>query len=112
MSQGAQHGIVGDEYGTDLPVMAVPEQDLTVEKNAAKFSKTKEFKALKSHLEARIQYYQAFLPDGRSVLEISPTDLGENWKVANAIVTEFKAVIDAYERAEEAVKNATERRDA
>lgn len=99
-------GIIGDAYPTEIPVTEVPEQDLSQERKMAKFSKTAEFKRLKSHIEERIAYYQAFLPSGKSVLESNPTELGQNWIVANAIITEFQAVIDAYELANEAVKNA------
>jgi hypothetical protein len=100
-------GIIGDAYPTELPVTEVPEQDLTEEKKMAKFSKTAEFKRLKTHMEERIAYYQTFLPSGKSVLEAEDvTKLGQNWLVAQAIVTELQAIIDAYELANETVKNA------
>jgi hypothetical protein len=100
-------GIIGDAYPTELPVTDVPEQDLTEEKKMAKFSKTAEFKRLKTHMEERIAYYQTFLPSGKSVLEAEDvTKLGQNWLVAQAIVTELQAIIDAYELANETVKNA------
>lgn len=102
-----QQGIIGDSYPTELPVTNVPEQDLTEEKKMAKFSKTREFKRLKAHIEQRITYYQAFLPNGKAVLESEDmTQLGQNWLVANALITELQAIIDAYELANEAVKNA------
>ena len=102
-----QQGIIGDSYPTELPVTNVPEQDLTEEKKMAKFSKTAEFKRLKSHIEQRIAYYQAFLPNGKPVLENqNVAELGQNWLVANALITELQAIIDAYELAKEAVKNA------
>ena len=100
-------GIIGDAYPTELPVTNVPEQDLTEEKKMAKFSKTAEFKRLKTHMEERIAYYQTFLPSGKSVLEAEDVaKLGQNWLVAQAIVTELQAIIDAYELANETVKNA------
>lgn len=100
-------GIIGDAYPTELPVTDVPTQDLTEEKKMAKFSKTAEFKRLKTHMEERIAYYQTFLPSGKSVLEAEDvTKLGQNWLVAQAIVTELQAIIDAYELANETVKNA------
>jgi len=102
-----QQGIIGDSYPTELPVTNVPEQDLTEEKKMAKFSKTREFKRLKTHMEERIAYYQTFLPSGKSVLEAEDVvKLGQNWLVAQAIVTELQAIIDAYELANETVKNA------
>lgn len=97
-----EYGIIGDSFGTELPQTQVPEQDLADEKRKAKFSKTKEFQILKDHLESRIKYYQGFLPDGRSVLE-APVSV-EDWKVANAIIAEMQAVIQAYEQAKETLK--------
>lgn len=104
METGPQNVLMGDEnYGTDLPETEVPERDLTAEKNAAKFSRTKEFQALKDHLESRINYYQKYLPNGRPLEEDTPSP--EDWRVANRIISEFNAVIQAYEQAREAVKN-------
>lgn len=108
---GAQFGIMGDEYGTDLPETKVSEQDLVPERKAAKFSKTAEFKRLKTHLEERIEYYQNFLPDGRNALAVDVDKLGVEWKVANAIIAEFKMVIGFYEQANEVV-NAADRPSA
>lgn len=102
MTSGPQFGIMGDEdYGTELPQTEVPETDLAVERNAAKFSRTKEFKALKDHFETRIAYYQTFLPDGRAINQEIPT--GAEWQVANIVIAEFKAVIQAYEDAYAAI---------
>lgn len=99
----SEYGIIGDQFGTELPETVVPEQDLSIEKNAARFSKTKEFKALKKHLEERITFYQTYLPDGRSITgDVSV----EDWKVANSIIAEFKAVLDFYERSREVVEDA------
>lgn len=112
MKTGAQHGIMGEDYGiSDLPQTEVPEQDLTEERNAAKFSRTKEYRRLKTHLESRIEYYQAFLPDGKTVLDPEKTmaELGQAWVVSNAIIAEFKAVLEAYEQAKETVADADRR---
>lgn len=98
---------MGDEYGTELPETQVPEQDLVVERNAAKFSKSKEFRTLKDHLERRITHYQEHLPDGCAVVNaqaLSYAELGARWMASNVIIAEFKAVIDAYEGAADAVK--------
>lgn len=102
---GPKNAIIGEESFSELPKTVVPEQDLTAERNAAKFSRTKEFKLLKEHLESRIAFYQGSFPDGRAVNNgRMPT--GEEWAVANAIVGELKAIIAAYENAQEVVENA------
>lgn len=99
---GPQNALIGDQdFGTTLPKTQVEEQDLAAERKAAKFSKTKEFKELKAHIEQRIAFYQTQLPNGDPVVKATTTD----WVVANLVIAEFKAIIDAYERAAEAVKN-------
>lgn len=100
----AEHGIIGDQYGTELPETIIPEEELVAEKKAARFSKTAEFKQLKEYLEDRIAFYQTHLPDGRVINESQ--NLAQDWLVATAIIAEFRAVIAAYETAQEAVKNA------
>lgn len=101
---GAKFGIMGDDFGTDIPEMKVPEQDLTVEKNMARFSKSEEFKKLKQHFEERIEFYQKNLPNGAPIGSTMPT--GADWVVANTVIAEFRAVLAIYEQAREAVENA------
>lgn len=98
-----QHGIIGEDFGTELPVTNQDEAILLEEQKLARFSKTKEYRRLKEHLEQRIEYYQTYLPTGESVAGANPEKLGLNWAVANAIIAEFNAVISAYEGAREAV---------
>jgi hypothetical protein len=103
---GPQNGISGDEFNMDIPTTKIDEIALTNERNMAKFAKTKEFRVLKEYLEARIEFFQKYLPDGRPLTTENVTD--KDWVVANLIVGEFKAVLDAYAQAAEAVKNATQ----
>lgn len=102
MEYGSQHGITGDEYGVELPQTQVEEQDLAIEKNAAKFSKSKEYQALKSHLEQRINHYQTQLPSGKPITEASL----EDWKVASLLIAELQAILDFYENARISVQDA------
>ena len=101
---GPQNAVVGDNFGMDLPQMQVDAKQLDEEKKAARFSKTAEFQKLKDHLELRIKHYQTFLPDGREIAG-EPQNIAQNWIVANTIIAEFKAVIDAYEQAGKAVED-------
>lgn len=106
----AEHGIIGDSFGTELPETLVADQDLSAERNAAKFSRTKEFAVLKEYLEGRIAFYQGYLPNGRAINdERLPT--GAEWAVANGIIGELQAVINAYETANEVVTNADRRQN-
>ncbi len=109
MNTGPQNALMGEDYGTDLPVTSLPERDLSAERNAAKFSKTAEFKRLKNHLEERIDYYQNFLPDGRSTLLVDTADLAVEWKVANSVIAELRMIIRFYENANEVVADAAKR---
>lgn len=91
-----------DESTNQLPT--APELDpeqLAQEKRMAKFAKSQEFKMLKEFLEERINFYQKYLPDGRSVTETLPTP--EQWSVANGIIGEFNLIINSFEQAAEAV---------
>src|ERR1017187_4026310 len=100
-------GIIGDTgYGLDLPDTQVDDQQMTEEKSMARFSKTKEFKRLKSFIEAKIVWYQRYLPDGRYVGGGRAVGEGElptpeQWAVASLVVKEFQNILNEYERAEE-----------
>lgn len=102
-----QNGIIGDSYGTELPVSQVEKQDLTDEKKMARFSKSVEFQRLRDYLEERIGFYQSHLPGGTDFIAATTykeyEQLGRDAVVANVIIGEFKAVIQAYENAKEAV---------
>lgn len=103
-----QQSIRGDSFATDLPVTQLDEQVLTNERKMAKFSKSEEYKRLKAHLEERIKFYESFLPDGRDITSsANMVEAGQNWVVANSIIGEFKAVLQAYEQAKDAVSDAT-----
>jgi hypothetical protein len=101
----ANEVIQGDTFGTDLPKTQIDENLLNVEKNLAKYSKTKEFKALKEYLEARIKFFESFLPDGKEVRWSADSETGLKWVVANNVINEFKAVLNRYEQAADVVKN-------
>lgn len=108
--RGPQNGIMGDDsFGTNLPETQVDSTALDVEKRMAKFSKSKEFQALKNHAEARIEFYQQYLPDGRPITDIPNTERGYMWLAANIVTGEFKAMLSAYEQAGAIVKEAAKR---
>lgn len=101
----SQNGIVGDEYGIDIPTTQVDANVLTEEQKAARFSKKGEFKKLEAHWDATIKKYQQFLPDGRDVATVSdPAEAGRMWIVANRIIQELENVKNYYETAREVVE--------
>lgn len=99
---GPQNVIMGDS-GFDMPSTQISDKQLKEEKDLARFSQTKEFKKLKDYCEARMEYYKQYLPDGR-VITAAPT--GENWVIANTIISEFQGMLSIYEQAKEIVKEA------
>lgn len=100
------NGILGDAQSVDLPKAQLDEAGLNEERRMAKYSKTDEFKRIKKHFEERIKFYQSFLPDGRSVVDVPVSELGNKWLLANAIIIEFEAIINIYEQATTAVEEA------
>ena len=102
---GPQHGLIGDNYGIDLPQVSVDKDELDDEKRMARFSKSKEFKKLKEIMEARIAFYQQSLPDGRVLTEVDSIERANMWVIANAVIGEFNLILKAYENASEVVKD-------
>lgn len=109
---GPQNAIIGEDanYGLDLPEAQTDDQAFAEIQKTAKFSKTAEFKALKDHLESRIEFYKTYLPGGQPLDAIEPGKLGEFWAVADRIINEFRAVINAYEEAARTVRDENSRR--
>ncbi len=99
-----QNGIIGDDYGTSLPEMVLPQEQLVAEKKMARFSRSAAYKELEEYLNKRIEFYQTYLPDGREVVNAPDPS---NWVIANTIVREFKAIITTYQQARTAVEEAT-----
>lgn len=103
----SEYGILGDD--TTAPTINELEVQQSREKQLARFSKSKEYQALKAHLESRIAYYANFLPGGAMYADLLAqsnfAEIGEKTVVSQSIITEFRAVIDVYENAAEAVKD-------
>ena len=102
---GPQNVLIGDSTGVELPQMEASEDLLVEEKKMAKYSRSAEFRRIQDHFNERIAFYQSKLPDGRDI-GVGKLPTPEEWVVANAIIAEFNLVINMYERAAEAVKEA------
>lgn len=102
---GPQNGIVGDDFGIDLPETQIDTTSLDEEKKAARYSKSEEFKKLRAHMEDRISFYQSQLPDGRPLTDAGKNPSLNDWVVANTLIAEFRAVIGYYDQARETVDN-------
>jgi hypothetical protein len=103
---GPQHGIMGESFGIDLPETQVSSTELMEEKRLAKFSKSREFQTLKERMQLRIDFYKTQLPDGRPLTGVDATERATQWVIANCVIAEFNAVIEAYEQASVAVTEA------
>lgn len=103
-----QNGLIGDAQMTELPQMEIDDTTLVEEKKMARYAKSSEYKRIKEHFEGRIKFYQNYLPDGREITDKNVAQIGEAWVVANTIIRELQNVLDTYEIALEAVKNASE----
>lgn len=106
MKTGAQNAITDDNFGTEMPESTVDELALAAERNMARFSKTKEYKALKDYMEGRIEFFQKYLPTGKPLTTKNMDSANQDWIIANTVIGEFKNVLQAYEQAAEAVRAA------
>lgn len=93
-----------------MPTTNLPEQNLAAEINMAKFSKTKEFKKLKEVIETRIEYHRQYQPGGNgetiAFRDMSNDERGYRTLAADLVISELRALIEAYEQAEQVVKEA------
>jgi hypothetical protein len=105
------NGIIGDDFNTELPQTEVDDTQFNEMKKTARFIKTQEYKDLKAHFDARVEFYQQYLPNGKAIGAQEDTEkMGRMWMVANVIIGELKAVLLAYEQAAEYVKDESSRR--
>lgn len=107
---GPANVIAGDmDQPTNLPTTEIPEALLEEEKKLARFSQSAEYKRLRDYMEARIEFFQKFLPDGTPVTKLNEADdeiIAAHWRVANIVIAEFRAVLAEYENAQQVVKDA------
>lgn len=114
----SQNAIIGDQDNPfEAPETVVEQQDLTEERKMAKYSRTAEFKRLKEFMEARIKFYQHYLPDGSLVqgdpkqggplnVQTEPTSVA-NWVAACVIISEFQNILAEYDQAAKVVSESS-----
>ena len=104
------HGLIGDATGFDLPQMQVDETSLVEEKKMSKFTRTAEWKRIEEYCDERILFYQQKLPNGAEIgLDVVPST--EDWRVANIVIGELKALRNMYQLADEAVMKASKEKN-
>jgi hypothetical protein len=113
---GPKNVIMGNQADpTMLPETQVDDSQFQELQKTARFSKSAEFKALKSYIEERMAFYATYLPRGDNPAaekEMDNAQIGENWRVANLINGEFKQLLYIYENAADMVKEEMARRTA
>ena len=87
----------------DLPEAQIDEDQLNAEKGMAQYTTSAEFKQIQDYCQGRIEFYQTHLPNGAEIgLDVAPSS--EDWRVANRVIGELKALMNNYETAADAVK--------
>lgn len=115
-NQMPNNAIIGDESGIDLPQAPENIVDLSEEKKMARYSRSKEFKRLREYMEGRIEFFQTYLPDGRSInggtdakggsIDLLDNDLlATYWRTANIVIAEFQLIINEYDRINQVVQD-------
>ena len=99
-----EHALIGDSTGVDLPEMVPDDTALKELRNKAKYSRSKEYKELKTLADTRIEFYQKFLPNGQPVGTTTRAELQFKWELANMLIAEFNQLFSEYEGAEELLK--------
>lgn len=103
---GPKNGIMGDDFGTELPQMQLDDSQVAELQKSVRFSKTKEFQELRDYVTRRIDFYTKFLPDGTNVLtEKNDSELGMMWRSANIVIGELNAMLAQYDNAAQVVKD-------
>lgn len=100
MSNRSVNGLVPSSADWDFEPPAV-NIDTTSERKLARLSKTKQWKEVRAYIDGRITAYQTYLPGANPAITGSEAD----WRVADGIVRELKAL----ESVVEAISNGVSR---
>lgn len=101
---GPQNGIVGNDYGIDLPESEYTNEQIDEVKKMAKFTRTAEYARQKTWAEAKIKFYQNYLPSGKPLSSVEPDKMAAHWIAANEIIAVLTEFINSYETSAEEIK--------
>ena len=82
-----------DPMPVDVPQFETLEEEKTEEVQES-FDK----KALLEYINARLDYFESYLPGGEAVLNLTQEEKASHWETAATIRTEFKALASQIER--------------
>lgn len=101
---GPQNGIVGNDYGIDLPETKIDDEQLIETKKMAKFTRTAEYARQKMWVDAKIAFYQKYLPNGTPVSAATASERAEHWVAANEIIAILQEFLSSYETSAQEVE--------
>ena len=100
----SQNQVMGDSMGIDLPQKPVDETAINELKHKAKYSRSTEFKELRAKAQAKIEFYQRYLPSGQPIGMATPEEMKGKWELANLIIAELQQLFDEHDNAEAILK--------
>lgn len=98
------NALIGDMTGVELPQVPVDETAINELKKKAKYKRSKEYAELREKAQARIEFYQHFLPNGQPILAATKEQKEGAWTLANIIIAEFEQLFGEHEQADELLK--------
>lgn len=101
---GPQNGIVGNDYGIDIPETEYTDDQLVDVKKMAKFTRTAEYARQNAWAEAKIKFYQQYLPNGQDISTVAPETRDAYWVAANEIIKLLNEFLTSYESSAEEIK--------
>lgn len=81
---------IDDPMPVDLPQFETLEDEPKPEETTDTFDR----KGLLEYIDARLSYFESYLPGGEAVLSLTPEEKASHWEAAATIRTEFKALAD------------------
>lgn len=101
------NALIGDMTGVELPQVPVDETAINELKKKAKYKRSKEYAELRAKAQARIEFYQHFLPSGQPIFAASFEEKEGAWTLANIIIAEFEQLFGEHEQADALLRKSS-----
>lgn len=102
---GPDNVILGDNTGVELPQKPEDTDAVNELRRKAKYSRSKEYAELRQKAQARIDFYQKFLPNGQPIGTANKGDMERKWELANLLIAEFEQLFGEHENAAQILKD-------
>lgn len=93
-----------DQDYSEIAIQESPVIEYTDEQVLATLADTEGWKKISTYLEERVNFYDTYLPSGKTLNDASEQELIVGWKTAVNVITEFKNLIGQVESAKSNVK--------